>query len=76
MRDELADPRWRAGGLTALALASRLAGKLDEAAAYARRAIETARADGLGERHVAAAEAELQAARCRLRADGTRPCDR
>jgi tetratricopeptide (TPR) repeat protein len=66
VRDELADTRWRAGGLTALAMASRLAGKPGEAAAYARRAIETARADGLAERHVAAAEAELRAAAERL----------
>jgi tetratricopeptide (TPR) repeat protein len=69
VRDQLAEQRWRAGGLTALAMAARLAGDADEALAYARQAIGTARADGLSERHVAAAEAELQAAAGAARQD-------
>ena len=62
LRRGLDERGWTVGGLVALAMAERVAGLLGDAIAHAREALELARAEDLRERHVAAAEAELQAA--------------
>jgi tetratricopeptide (TPR) repeat protein len=62
LREALEERGWTAGGLTALSAASRRAGLRAEAIDYARRAVEVARAEGLRERHLAAAEEALGAA--------------
>ena len=62
LRETLAESGWCVSGLTALAAASRRAGRHEDAIAYALRAVDLAREEGLLERHVAAAENELRAA--------------
>jgi tetratricopeptide (TPR) repeat protein len=61
LRRSLAERGWTASGLVSLAMAERVAGRLDEAAAHAREALDVARAEGLKKRVSAAAEAELAA---------------
>jgi tetratricopeptide (TPR) repeat protein len=60
-RRGLPERGWTASGLLALAMAERLAGRLDDAEAHARKALELARGEGLEERVAAAAESELAA---------------
>jgi tetratricopeptide (TPR) repeat protein len=61
LRRVLPERGWTVSGLLALAMAERVAGHLDDAAAHAQEALELARAEGLRERVVAAAESELAA---------------
>jgi tetratricopeptide (TPR) repeat protein len=61
VRRGLPERGWTVSGLTALAMAERLAGRLDDAAAHAREALEFARAEGLKRRVTTAVEAELAA---------------
>lgn len=62
LRMTLEESGWAVGGLTALSAAARRAGRRDEAIGYAQRALELARAEGLRERHITAAEEALRAA--------------
>ncbi len=62
LRRGLPERGWTAGGLVALAMAERVAGDLDGAAAHAEEALELARAEGLKERHFAAAQNEMSLA--------------
>lgn len=62
LRETLDERGWRAGALTALAMAARHADRRDEAAAYARRAVAVAREEGLQQLHLERAETELRAA--------------
>jgi hypothetical protein len=62
LREGLAEQGWIAGGLTALSMASLRAGRPDEAADYARGAVEVAESEGLRMRHVTAAADALAAA--------------
>jgi tetratricopeptide (TPR) repeat protein len=62
LRRDLEERGWTVGGLVALAMAERLAGLRDDAIAHAREGLELAHAEGLRERHGAAAANELAAA--------------
>jgi tetratricopeptide (TPR) repeat protein len=63
LREGLTEQGWIVGGLTALSLASLRAGRPQDAADHARRAVELAESEGLRERHVTAA-ADAVAAAC------------
>ena len=71
LRRGLAERGWIAGGLTALSLAHRLAGRAAEAIAFGRQSLELAQDECLRARFVAAAEESIRAAE-ELRADGDR----
>ncbi|MGH2598641.1 MAG: tetratricopeptide repeat protein [Dehalococcoidia bacterium] len=62
LRSTLDEPGWTVSGLVALAMGERLAGMRPEAIDHSRRAVELARAEGLRERHIRAAEDALRAA--------------
>ena len=62
LRRGLAERGWIAGGLTALSLAHRLAGHVDEAVCFARQSLEVAQEESLRPRFVTAAEETLRAA--------------
>ncbi len=62
IRETLDERGWRASAHVALALACRLAGRRDDAIDHGRQALEIARAEGLRERSVTAAEDALRAA--------------